>query len=249
MTNLPKLGKAAPRKDPRTLKLAYYLPALPVVPAQMDYSTKVNQWGMMLNDQIGDCTCAAAGHLIEQWTANASQMATPTDDQILAAYEAIGGYNPNDPSTDNGCVVLDVLNYWRQNGIAGHKIGCYAEVSHANLDHVKAGLFIFGGVYVGVQLPLSAQGQAIWDVPAGGAVGDGAVGSWGGHAIEAVAYDADYITVITWGAPMKVTWAFWNTYVDEAYAIISQDFLEGNGETPEGFNLNQLTADLKLVTD
>jgi hypothetical protein len=28
-------------------------------------------WAMMDNDQIGDCTCAAAGHLIMEWTAAA----------------------------------------------------------------------------------------------------------------------------------------------------------------------------------
>ena len=44
-----------------------------------------------------------------------------------------------------------------------------------------------------------------------------------------------------------MTWGFWNTYCDEAYAIISPDFLEkkaGQLTTPDGFNLQQLQADL-----
>ena len=58
---------------------------------------------MMDNDQIGDCTCAAAGHLIMEWTANAqSKMVTPTDKQIVAAYSAITGYNPTTGANDNG---------------------------------------------------------------------------------------------------------------------------------------------------
>jgi len=66
-----KLGKAAARHDPRTLLLASYVtPALPTPPAAFDLASKVKSWGMMDNDQIGDCTCAAAGHLLMEWTAN-----------------------------------------------------------------------------------------------------------------------------------------------------------------------------------
>src|SRR6202790_2804117 len=84
-----KLGKGVARHDPRTLLLASYVtPGLPVPPASVDLSPKVGaSWGMMDNDQIGDCTCAAVGHLIMEWTANAGKkMATPTDEQIVAAY-------------------------------------------------------------------------------------------------------------------------------------------------------------------
>ena len=81
-----KLGKQLARHDPRTLLLASYVtPALPTPPAQADLTTKVNSWGMMENDQLGDCTCAAAGHLIMEWTANAGKkIVTPTDKQIVA---------------------------------------------------------------------------------------------------------------------------------------------------------------------
>lgn len=116
-----KLGKGGARHDPRALLLASYLtPALPAPPAIFEVSSKVKVWGMMDNDQIGDCTCAAAGHLIMEWTANSGQkMATPTDQQIVAAYSAITGYNPVTGANDNGAIEVDVLNYWRQTGIAG----------------------------------------------------------------------------------------------------------------------------------
>src|SRR5579884_1536389 len=67
-----KLGKRPARHDPRTLRLGdYLLPRLPTPKPRVDYTTKVpaGQWGMMANDKIGDCTCAAAGHMIEEWTA------------------------------------------------------------------------------------------------------------------------------------------------------------------------------------
>ena len=246
-----KLGKQAARHDPRTLLLASYLtPALPTPPATCDLTQKVgSSWGMMDNDQIGDCTCAAAGHLLMEWTANAGKkMFTPTDKQIVAAYSAITGYNPVTGANDNGANEIDVLNYWRQTGIAGHKIGAYAATEPSNHTYIMDAVYVFEGCYIGLQLPISAQAQTQnhqpWSVPPGGTTGDGKPGSWGGHAVPVVAYDARSLTVVTWGALQVMTWSFWDAYCDEGYAIISNDYLNGKKKSPQGFNLQQLQADL-----
>jgi len=246
-----KLGKQTARHDPRALLLASYVTAgLPTPPASFDLTTKVGQsWGMMDNDQIGDCTCAAAGHLIMEWTANAGKkMVTPTDKQIVAAYSAITGYNPVTGANDNGANEVDVLNYWRQTGIGGHKIGAYMSLEPSNHTHIMDSVYIFGGCYIGVQLPISAQAQTQnhqpWSVPPGGATGDGKPGSWGGHAIPVMAYDSRGVTVVTWGALQVMTWSFWEAYCDESYAILSNDYLVGKKTTPQGFNLQQLQEDL-----
>jgi len=249
-----KLGKLAARHDPRTLMLASYTTtALPAPPPALNAAEKVKgPWGMMDNDQIGDCTCAAAGHLIMEWTATAqSKMATPTDKQIVAAYSAITGYNPTTGANDNGAQELDVLNYWRQHGIAGHKITAYMTLEPSNHTHIMDAVWIFGGCYIGVALPKSAQAQTsnkqIWSVPASGTSGDGAPGSWGGHAVPVVAYDSRSLTVVTWGALQTMTWGFWAAYCDEAYAILSSDYLSKKGGqlvAPAGFNLQQLQEDL-----
>lgn len=246
-----ELGKAAPRHDARTLRLAKYLQAhlLPTPPDVYDLTAKAPlPWGMMLNDVLGDCTCAAAAHLIMAWTANAAAEVVPTDAQVLAAYEAVTGYTPADPASDRGAVELDVLNYWRQTGVAGHRILAYAALEPANQTHVRAAVATFGGCYIGVALPASAQGQAAWDVVPDAEGGAGTPGSWGGHAVCVVGYDAAGLTVVTWGQLLKMTWAFWEKYCDEAYAIITQDFLEANGDTPGGLDLAQLQADLREVT-
>jgi hypothetical protein len=249
-----KLGKQAVRHDPRTLLLASYMtPALPAPPPSLDLATNVKgAWGMMDNDQIGDCTCAAAGHLMMEWTANAKpKMFTPTDAQIVAAYSAITGYNPKTGANDNGAVEIDVLNYWRQQGIAGHQITAFVATEPANHTHIMDSVWIFGGCYIGLQLPKTAQAQTQnnqpWSVPPQGTSGDGAPGSWGGHAVPVVAYDARSLTVVTWGALQTMTWGFWAAYCDEAYAIISSDFLTGAQKTPQGFNMQQLQSDLADV--
>jgi len=245
-----KLGKQVARHDPRTLLLASYATAgLPAPPPTCDLTTKITSWGMMENDQLGDCTCAAAGHLIMEWLVNTGkQTATPTDEQIVAAYSAITGYNPTTGANDNGAVEIDVLNYWRQSGIAGHKIGAYVAVEPSNHVHIMDSVYMFEGCYIGLQLPLSAQDQVKnhqpWSVPPGGATGNGAKGSWGGHAVPVVAYDQRGVTCVTWGALQMMTWSFWEAYCDEAYAILSEDYLDGTKKSPLGFSMEQLQADL-----
>jgi hypothetical protein len=245
-----KLGKHPARHDPRTLQLANYLrpEALSTIPPTIDWTSKVTQgWPMMRNDTLGDCTCAAAGHLIEEWTANATQIQIPSDADIIQAYSAITGYNPEDPSTDRGAVETDVLNYWRKTGIAGHRIDAYATLEPGNHDHVRAATYIFGGCYIGVALPSSAQTQQVWAVPPGGPHGRGAPGSWGGHAVPVVAYDAVGLMVVTWGALKRMTWSFWDAYCDEAYVIISEDWLTSADRTPTGFDMAALQQDLQEV--
>src|SRR6185437_7055931 len=150
------LGKLAPRYDRRTLRLAHYLTSqLPAPPDKMDWTHGISAWGMMANDSLGDCTCAAACHAMQLLTVNASASeVTPPDSDIVAAYSSITGYTPSDPSTDEGANEIDVLNYWRKSGIAGRKIMAYASVDHSNIETVKQAIVLCGGVYIGVELPL-----------------------------------------------------------------------------------------------
>ncbi|GAC1544811.1 MAG: hypothetical protein NVS2B9_12050 [Myxococcales bacterium] len=244
------LGKKPARHDPRTLQLGNYLkPAgLPAPKPSVDWGRTVQQWPMMANDKVGDCTCAAAGHLIEEWTANAAgQPVVLPDAEILSAYSAITGYTPTDPSTDRGANELDVLNYWRKTGFNGRRIVAYAALEPKNRTHVEDAVDLFGGCYIGRALPVSAQKQAVWAVPPGGPTGTGAPGSWGGHAVPVVAYDPRGLTVVTWGATKRMTWDFWNAYCDEAYAAVSEDWIGKNKVSPEGFDLKALLADLQQV--
>ena len=87
---------------------------------------KSGAWGMLGNDTVGDCTCAAAGHadqIAETYGAKKKPDVTP--EAVLAAYSAITGYDPSDPNSDTGANMLDVLRYWQKTGIAGEKITAY----------------------------------------------------------------------------------------------------------------------------
>lgn len=243
-----QLGKAPAKHDDRTLRLASYLPGhLPPAPSTHAWSPKVATWPMYANDLLGDCTAAAAAHMVQCWTANGSSEYRMPESDVVAFYEDSTGYDPADPSTDQGGVELDVLNYWRKSGISGHKIGAYVSVPPTSGMLTRSGIFLFGGLYIGVALPISAQRQVVWDVPHGGARWEGAPGSWGGHAIPVLDFDARGLICVTWGAVKRMTWRFYRTYCDEAYAIIADDFVNGSRRAPNGFDLAALKADLALL--
>jgi hypothetical protein len=241
-----RLGRLPVRTDVRTLQLARYVDRtkLPAPPASYDETQHVAQWPMYANDRLGDCTCAAAGHMIEAWTGASRGHDTEISERsVVSAFEAVKVVDPQ--TGEEGAVELDVLNYWRKHGIGRHKIGAFAKVSTWDHPLVKTGAFTFGGLYIGLSLPKTAQNQAIWDWTHS-LSGPAAPGSWGGHAVDVVRYDKKGVTVVTWGRLQEMTWAFWDRYCDEAYCIISSDFLSG-GKAPNGLDLNALNADLALV--
>jgi hypothetical protein len=243
-----RLGKQEPRHDPRTFQLARYLTdELPPAPAHVSWAEKVEHWGMLANDRYGDCVPVGALHLAQNWTAYASTEYVPAEQDALAAYTAMTGFDPNDPSTDNGTVMLDALNYWRRAGIAGHQIMAYAACEPGNVEHIKDSIHLFAGSYVGMSLPRSAQGQQVWSVPPQGPVGDGRPGSWGGHCVPIIAYSSRRLICVTWGQLKPMTWRFFRTYCDEAYAALSDDWLRADRVAPNGFDLDELKKDLASI--
>ena len=246
-----KLGKKPPLTDERTLKMSSYRGTDPIiVPADVTWLTKVpaNGWPMFMNDTLGCCVPAAAAHMIEQWTTYAGNPIIPTDADVLKAYEDVGGYVPGDPSTDNGCDMLTMLNYWRTTGVAGHKIFAFVAVNPKNPTEIREAIYLFGNVFTGLQLPLSVQGADTWTVPPGGPSGDGTPGSWGGHCVLTGADSPMADTCVTWGQLMSISPEFPPIYVDELFAVLSTEWIEANGVSPGQFNLAQLEADLQVVT-
>ncbi|MGA7781153.1 MAG: hypothetical protein WCA85_26070 [Paraburkholderia sp.] len=240
-----KLGKLPARHDPRVPHLSRHMMVGVPKPA-VDWTGAVKSWPMLANDVHGDCTAAAAYHISQLWRANSSLDAwQPTDQEALALYSATSGF----PKVDEGAVEMDVLRYWSTFGI-GTDIGtetiAFTSLNPQNLDELKLSIQWFGAAYLGVALPLSAQTQTEWDVVAG-ADSLTAPGSWGGHAVCAVAYDETSFTVVTWGALKKVTPAFMQKYLDEAYAVVSRDWLADSGISPPGLDWAALTRDMEAI--
>lgn len=241
-----KLGRRAIKTDSRTLKLGAYLtPSLPPPPPAIDWIKGITSWGTMLNDRLGDCTIAACAHAVQVWTASTGSETSICDATIEKYYEQWDGYKPGHPNTDSGGVELDVLKSWKKHGFAGNKLTAFADPSPANLTEIRQSIALFGGVYIGLALPLTAQKQKVWDVELNGGV-DALPGSWGGHCVFVPKYDENGFTCITWGALQRMTTAFWNEYCDEAHTLLAEDWITAKG-SPGGFDQAQLLADLKMI--
>lgn len=237
-----RLGRLASRPEDRkrTLKLTDYLPTLQAPPSA-NVAPAITSWPMYANDRLGDCTCAASGHMVGVWTQQVD--GSPrifADSDIEGLYALVNG------GQDAGADMLTVLGAWRKQGLAGDRILAYVEVDHTLSAMVKAACWYFSGLYVGVNLPRSAQAQLAagqpWDAVA---TPDGAPGSWGGHAINITAYDRWGLTCVTWGKAQRLTWDFWKKYVDESYAVLPSDYDRLQGKALEnGFKEDDLKADL-----
>src|SRR5580692_4178756 len=111
------LGKGAPKHLVGHPAFNKYTANLPTAPDSVYNSSSVKgNYGQMLNDKNSCCTCSAAGHAVQTWTADAKgSMVTVPDSAVLTMYEGSCGYDPNKPSTDQGGVEADVLKFWFNN--------------------------------------------------------------------------------------------------------------------------------------
>jgi len=246
-----KLGKAPPKFDRRTLLLAKYLTkGLAPPPASVDYAAKVKVWPLYGNDKYGDCTCAAAGHMVQEWTANTGKEETLPDSTILDVYNHFVHGN-----TDEGVNMLDLLKFWRKSGFGTDKIFAFAQLELNKTLQAQDAIYLFGSCYIGLALPEFAVPNGVgdpsvpWVVPPSGPKGDAAPNQNNGHCVPAFAYDQRSLWVVTWGALKQMSWQFYTTYCDEAFAVLSPDWLSKKlKEAPPGLDLQSLRNDLSQVT-
>jgi hypothetical protein len=193
------------------------------------------------NDTLGDCTCAAVAHMLISWDAQEKAKKTaPSVMDVVHLYEAVSG------GQDQGAACLDVLNRWRRVGLEGDRIAGYAEVSPQSMVQMKLAMWQFGGAYLGLAMPSNAQDQIgdLWTVTSPNLSGDAEPGTWGGHCVDLVGYDADGLTCITWGQTQRMTWDWLTSYCEEAYAVL--DTVDWLGDIP-GLKGAALTKALRKI--
>jgi hypothetical protein len=247
---LGKPGKLKVKIDDRTIDFCNFVSReeLALAPKAFSWShRKRTKWGAMKNIHLHDCTCAAAGHLIQTWSMHTTGEVIIPDSDIVKDYAAVSGYNPETNENDDGALMLDVLKYWRKKGIGGYKIKFFAAVDHKDKTLVYQTMYLFGGLYVGMDLPRSIIGQKVWDVKSKTLKGSSKPGSYGGHAVTMLDYDAEGLTCISWGTKQKMTWDFWQAYAEEAYVTISDEFLNHKNITGV-LAIATLEQELKRVT-
>jgi hypothetical protein len=221
---------------------------LPPIPDSFDAGTKgPSQWGMHLNDKIGCCTVAAAANMIQADHYAAGRPYMVPDADVLSAYEAITGYNPDDPNSDSGAYLIQVLQYWAAKGISGNINRAFALVDRAQDALVHAAIYLFNGIYAGMWVPKCIEGAEVWDYVEGSE-------NLGGHCIWLRAFNYTHTdgkvypyAVESWNQLYPVTQACWDNCFDEARVKMEKAILLDTGGTITGFGWNDLLNDMKLV--
>jgi len=246
-----KYGKLPHQGHPKTLRLSKYMGAGVLPPEELkrawEYVIQDGKWGMLGNDEVGNCLEATMLHYLDMVTAWTSGAPAGFETQdAIDLYTAITGYNPADPSTDQGTVYTQALAYWQSTGIKGHKILGWAEIDYNELGTLHQAISIFGAALIGFNVPQSAETQFDAGEPWNVVEPDG--GSVGGHAVPIVGFGAEGQTCITWGQRQQMDLKYPATYFDESYVVITEEWLTAAQKTPiKGFDLSTLESDLKLI--
>ena len=211
---------------------AYASGKLPAPPPSVDAPS--TPYPMDGNDRYGDCTIAGVAHLIAAWNVDVREKdAVPSSATVVEQYLSLGH------GQDNGLNEQDVLETWRTTGLFGQKIAAYAPVDHNSITELHQAIAFYGGAYLGIQCPESAQQQFArnepWTVDPTSQVE-------GGHCIVAVGYTPTALLCATWGSIAQVTYPFLAQYLDEAWCVLPHQFIEA-GRGPR-IDLQSLRADL-----
>lgn len=233
------LGKKPKREDKRNIKFSkikrtQVLGPLPqafdieafLVTQHPNLSFPGRMWK---NDLFGDCVKAYRANQQRIFEAYEQGLIVPMSDNDVERDYFIETGGP-----DDGLVVLDSLNDWRQNGWRlGAKKRCFARggrvykiYAFAELDlsmqELMEAIYYLKGACVGIQVPQYALDQfnagQPWDVDPNG---DQTI--QGGHCIQLPKFDqsSQYsLECWTWATRQPMTPAFLAANMDEAYGVI-----------------------------
>jgi hypothetical protein len=254
------------------LKLKNYLtpsllPSVESLPSKFGHDALITDWGMDLNDRIGDCAIASAIHttmldLAEAGkTANWNQTLT-SENSAAVNYSAVTGYQPGPElydleappnPTDQGTDIGELMRFWMSHGIIdgdnkNHPIIGFAGLTVGDWNEFLIALRVFQVVQIGIAVPDYAEtqfaaGQA-WHVQRG------LHKTVGGHCIPGVARDGsskvDTAHIVTWGQDIVMERPFYEKFNITAAVGFSEEMLI-NLKTIDGVDDQQLRADLPCL--
>lgn len=238
------LGRKPARHDLRSAFMIDFLHrvALPSPPPSRDWNDRLGiDLGMMANDKCGDCAFAGFGHAKMTWTSQrpSGPVVTPAQ-EVVKWYSDCTGY----PATDDGVELIEALKYFRKRSF----IDAYLKIDPTNLDHVRLGIDLFGGVYVGASLPLRIEEPNVvrWTAPQS-MTGLDAFGSLGGHCMWCPTYDRSGFEFTTWGHRQSASNQWVVDYVDEMWVMVGPDWASETSVAPNGLDIAKLREYLQAL--
>ena len=228
---------------------------LPPPPPAVNWYAGVGAWGMLGNDTVGNCVEAMTGHATDQFTSYAGAPLVATTAEALALYSDVTGYNPADPNTDQGTVMLGaggMMQYWAKTGVVFGGTRSFAKAYlqlklGGGMQWIQQAIHYFGGIGFGLDLPENVvAGNTIpflWDNPSGPVAG--------GHEVWIDGYETIggilRFDLITWGQRCRMTAKFFEATGQEAVAIYDPDSLNARGLNADDFDAAELLAAMQAI--
>lgn len=233
------LGRLPSTHDPRTLRLSRYLTApLPPPPTAEMHHLGLDDWGVMGNNDYGNCVIVTAAHAIMHWYhATRGITAKIPDAKVISLSRQMGALN--------GYSILERNKFWRNAGMWNNTSAAFAQTASTDPTILRQVIHYFGCADVGLAMPRGWQNQDPWGTGRGPAYRKY---SWGGHSVPLVGYDEQLFYCVTWGKIQRITPAALTAYCDESYALIDTAWLDATGRTPEQLDMAALEATLASVT-
>jgi hypothetical protein len=241
-----KLGcQLRPGRHMAAVQLEHFVTSLKAVPPSTNWRKKAaaSLARMYRNNVQGCCVISGKAHKLGLVSANDADsggevQATDAEiDRYYAMWKAGRG--------DSGCVISDVLDHMRNEGMTlggkTYKIDGYVAVNNRNVELAKAAIVIFGSLTLGLDLPGAWTNSDVWDVTGTRSVG--------GHDVEAVDYDDQFLYIASWGRVYRMTWAAFTSsrYVTECYATLAPLWYGTDKLAPSGFDVARLQQALQLL--
>ena len=169
----------------------------------------------------------------------------PTADMATQLYSAWTGYNAvtgqpdqgTDIATAQGACAMPGLDL----GLQAPDVSLPCMVNSSDLTEVRRAIDALVGVGICLALPTAWKTADVWDIGPT-RTGDWAPGSWGNHFVCSGKYDADWVSVISWGYEVPMTWRAFATYVLSVPAGLSRSALDWRGISPAGLTFAQSQA-------
>jgi hypothetical protein len=250
-----KFGRVAPKRKSKALFMRDYLDmkALPPITLPFDFTKAAmpSLRNIFKNNVWGCCVISGGYHLVGTETGNATGSPfVATDDDIYDDYHAIGGFNKNDPSSDQGCNEDEALSWWEENGFRnGTKPIGHLQVDPSNWNEVVASCFLFENLVFGMSLPdewispFPSGDGFVWDV-------SGDANPENGHCVVSpAAATADGVVIDSWALLGLITKKAIAKYCSarnggQLFVVLTPDQIaKAQAKAPNGFAWADLLAD------
>jgi len=221
----------------------YAAGSLPKAPASVPVPA-VASWGMDGNSTAGTCGVAGINHyfMADASIAGVESESFPGDQEILDYYFTYTG------GQDTGVVLSDFLAYVKTHPFFGHTVDAYAPVGVHDIPTMQFVIDAYGAAYTGITVT-QAMMSAVQSSPSGWVwtTQDTQGEPVGGHCIPVVGYDDQFLTAVSWGQAIQISYPAWHRMSTEAWAVLSGEFAAKGGDT-RGIDLAALQADLAKVS-